>query len=193
MPGSYTVSLLAGGRAIDSKTLKIIMDPGVKLADVDRRRYDAIGADLHEAQRLGGKAQAALKTLYPQMTAAAAKLKDATGPVKTQFDALNAEFNAVRAKFGVPAPAPGGRGGGGGGGRGNVDRDNVLNQLSDLKVGVLAIWEAPTAAIVKQSADARAALQKAVTEANAFLAKAAALSPSLKTHDITLTVPAPVK
>jgi hypothetical protein len=128
------------------------------------------------------------------MTAAAAKLKDASGAEKTQFDALNKQFDAVRVKFGVPLPAPGGRGGGGGGGgRGNVDRDNVLNQLSDLKVGVLAIWEAPTAAIVRQSVAARTAVQQAVTEANAFLTKAAALSPSLKSHDITLTVPAPVK
>jgi len=113
--------------------------------------------------------------------------------VKTQFEALNKEFDAVRVKFGVPVVAAGGRGGGGGGGRGGVDPDNVLARTSALKVGVIAIWEAPTAATVKQSADAKLALQQAVTEANAVLSKAATMSQSLKTYDITLTMPAPIK
>jgi hypothetical protein len=60
-------------------------------------------------------------------------------------------------------------------------------------VSVLAIWEAPTPAIARQSAAAKAALQQAITEANAFLVKAAAVSQSLKSNDITLTVPPPVK
>jgi hypothetical protein len=96
MPGSYSVSLVAAGRTLDTKTLKIIADPAVKLADADRRRYDAIATELHETQRLGSKAQAALNALYPQMTAAAAKLNTASGTVKTQFDALKKDFDAVR-------------------------------------------------------------------------------------------------
>jgi hypothetical protein len=52
------------------------------------------------------------------------------------------------------------------------------------------MWDAPTAATVKQSAEVKLALQKAITEANAFLAKATAMSQSLKSYDITLTVPA---
>jgi hypothetical protein len=196
MPGTYSVSLVAGGKTLDTKSMKIIMDPAVRLADAERKRYDAIATDLHDVQRLGSRAAAALNALYPQMTAAAAKIKDATNvpaTAKSQFEALQKEFDAVRVKFGVPAPAGGGRGGGGGGGRGGADLDNVLARTSALKVGVLAIWEAPTAATVKQSSDAKLALQRAVTEANAFLTKATTTAASLKAYDITLTVPAPVK
>ena len=120
MPGTYSVALIAGGRTVDTKPMKIIMDPAVQLADAQRRRYDAIVTELHGVQRLGIQAAAALNALYPQITAAAAKLKDAgnvPATVKTQFEALNKEFDAVRVKFGVPVVAAGGRGGGGGGRR----------------------------------------------------------------------------
>ena len=145
-------------------------------------------------QRLGTIAAAALNGLYPQMTAAVTKMRDAGSvppPLKAQFDALAKQFDAVRVKFGVPVAAAGrgGGGGGGGGGRGGGDTDNILAQTSALKVGVLAMWEPPTPAIVRQSANAKLALQQAVTEANAFLASAAAMSASLKAFDITLTVP----
>ncbi len=195
MPGTFTVALIAGGKTLDSKPMRVIMDPAVRLADAERRRYDAIATDLHDVQRLGSRAAAALSAMYPQMTAATAKMKDATNvpaSAKAQFDALQKDFDAVRVKFGVPAPVAAGRGGGGGG-RGGADPANVLARTSALKVGVLAIWEAPTPATVKQSSDAKLALQQAVTEANAFLSKAATVSQSLKTYDIALTVPAPVK
>jgi hypothetical protein len=196
MPGTYTVSLVAGDKTLDTKRMKIIMDPAVKLADAHRRQYDTILTDLHEVQRVGMLAATALTTVYPQMTAAATKMKNAANApaaVKTQFEALNRQFDAVRVKFGVPAPTGGGRGGGGGGGRGGADTDNVLARLSALKVGIGGIWEAPTPATVRQSADAKLALQRAVTEANAFLAKAAAMSESLKSQDITLSIPPAVK
>jgi photosystem II stability/assembly factor-like uncharacterized protein len=196
MPGTYSVALVAGGRTLDTRSMKIIMDPAVSLADAERRRYDALVTGLHDVQRLGTQAAAALNALYPQLTAATAKMKDAANvpaTVKTQFDALAKEFDAVRVKFGVPVVVATGRGGGGGGGRGGADADNVLARTSALKVGVIAIWEPPTPAMVKQSTDARVALQQAVTEANAFLAKAATMSQSLKTYDVTLTVPPAIK
>jgi len=191
MPATYSVALMSGDRTLDTKRMKVIMDPAVKLADVDRRRYDVIVMDLHDAQRAGMQAAAKLSAMYPQMTAAATKMKNASNApaaLKSQFDALTKQFDAVRVKFGVPA-APAGRGGGGGGGRGGANPDDVLAQLSALKVGVGAMWESPTAATVRQAAAAKLAVQQAVTEANAFLSKAAALSDALKTQDITLSIP----
>jgi hypothetical protein len=191
MPATYSVALMSGDRTLDTKRMKVIMDPAVKLADVDRRRYDAIVMELHDAQRAGMQAAAKLSAVYPQMTAAATKMKNASNApaaLKSQFDALTKQFDAVRVKFGVPA-APAGRGGGGGGGRGGANPDDVLAQLSALKVGVGAMWESPTPATVRQAATAKLAVQNAVSEANAFLSKAAALSEPLKAQDITLTIP----
>jgi photosystem II stability/assembly factor-like uncharacterized protein len=190
LPATYTVALMSGNRTLDTKRMKIIMDPAVKLADADRRRYDALVMELHDAQRIGMQTAAKLNALYPQMTAAATKLKSATNApssLTSQFDALSKQFDAVRVKFGVPAAAAGGRGGGGG--RGGANPDDVLAQLSALKVGVGAMWESPTPAIVRQSTAARSALQQAVTEANAFFSRAAALSAALKAQDVSLSVP----
>jgi hypothetical protein len=47
--------------------------------------------------------------------------------------------------------------------------------------------------MLKQYADVKLALPKAIAEANAFLAKARTLSQTLKGSDITLTVPPTVK
>ncbi len=120
MPASYNVTLVVDGKTIESKPIKIVADPESQLTDVQRKRYNDILMDLHEMQRKGTPVQQALNTLYPQMTDVAAKLKDSTAvpaAVKTQFDAYNKEFDAIRVKFGVPIVAGGGgRGGGGGGG-----------------------------------------------------------------------------
>jgi photosystem II stability/assembly factor-like uncharacterized protein len=196
MPGSYSVALVADGKTLDTKPMKIIMDPAVQLADAQRRRYDAILTELHDAQRTGTRAAAALNALYPQFTAAATKIKDASNvpaAVKTQFETFNKEFDALRVKFGVPLGAGGRGGGGGGGGRGGADPDNVLARTSALKGGISGMWEAPSEATVRQSTDTKLALAKAITEANAFLAKATTMSQSLKAYDIGLTVPAAIK
>jgi hypothetical protein len=110
---------------------------------------------------------------------------------KSQFEALNTEFDAVREKFGVPLPQPaaGGRFGGGGRGRGNVDPANVLAKASGLKGQIMGIWEMPSDAVMRQYNEIQPAVASAITEANAFLAKARSASQSLRGAGITLTVP----
>jgi hypothetical protein len=200
IPGTYTVALTSGGKVLDSKPLKIIMDPDVKFAAGEIDKYNAVVSDLHSIQRRGVAAASALNTLHPQMPEVAKKLEENSSVpanVKAQFDALSKEFEAVRKKFGVPltaAPA-GGRGGGGGGGRGGggADPENVLARASTLKTQLAGIWETPSASMTRQYNDARIALPKAVAEANALLGKATAVSQTLKKYDITLTVPPSVK
>jgi hypothetical protein len=192
-PGSYSVALVAGEKTLDTKPMRIIMDPAVRLTEIQRASYDAVVTELYDAQRLGIHGAAALSALDPQMTAAAAKIRDASGvpaTLKEQFDALHKDFDAVRVKFGVTATVAAGRGGGGG--RGG-DPENLVARTTTLKVGVMGIWEAPSAATVRQSAAVKLALQQAVTEANAMLAKATTMSQSLSKYDIVLTVPATIK
>jgi hypothetical protein len=84
---------------------------------------------------------------------------------------------------------PGGGGGGGGGGRGGADPRNALGRLGAVKGGMMGIWEVPSAGVIKQSDDAKLALNRAITEANAFLTRVRPMSETLKQYDVTLTVP----
>ena len=204
MPGTYTVALVVDGKTVDSKPLKIVADPEVQFNDVQRKRYNDIVMDLHEMQRRGTEASTALNGIYTQMTDLTAKVKnqaDVPAAVKTQFEALTKEFDAVRPKFGVPPPAGGGgggRGGGGGGGGfggpgGPADNANLVAKAGTVKGQVMGIWEMPSDYLVKQYNDVKLALPKAITDANAFLLKAMTMSQTLKKFNLTLTVPAPIK
>ena len=119
MPGTYSVALVVNGKPVETKPIKIVADPESQMTDVQRKRYNDILMDLHEMQRKGMPVQQALNSVFQQMSVVTTKVKESTSApanVKTQFDSFNKEFDAVRAKFGVPAGAGGGRGGGAGGG-----------------------------------------------------------------------------
>jgi len=60
-----------------------------------------------------------------------------------------------------------------------------------MKASLMGVWEPLSAASTKQSADAKAVLMRAITDANAVLARASAMSQTLKKYDVTLTVAAP--
>jgi hypothetical protein len=198
MPGTYTVALVEGTKTLDSKPLKITFDPDVKFAVGEHERYNAMVTDLHAIQRRGTAAATALNSLYPQMTDAAKKVGENSSipaAVKTQFESLQKEFDAARKKFGVPLNAnqAGGRGGGGGGRGGAVDPENVLARTSALKNSLMSFWESPSGALVRQYNEVKLSMPKAITDANAVLTRAATVSQALKSYDITLTVPPPVK
>jgi hypothetical protein len=195
VPGTYNVSLLAGGKAVDTRPLHIIMDPQVHLTVAERDRYNAVIMDLHELQGRGTKTASKLSAIFTQMAGVAAKVKDNTAmpaSVKTEFDAFAKDFDSLRVKFGVAATPAGGRGaaggGGGGGGRGGGDPHNVLARTGTVKSQIMGIWEVPSPAMVKQYTAAKADLPKAMAAADAFVARAAVMSATLKKYDITLTV-----
>jgi len=57
----------------------------------------------------------------------------------------------------------------------------------------MSFTEMPSDTLMKEYADVKVALPKAVADANAFLLKATSMSVALKKYDITLNVPAPIK
>jgi hypothetical protein len=194
VPGTYQVALVVNGSVADTKPMRIIMDPAVSvtMAEAQRRRYNEIVLDLHDMQRRATEVAGALNALHPQMADVATKIANVPADAKSQFEALSREFEAVRVKFGVPLAAPGGgRGGGGGGGRGGgaPDPNNVLGRVGVVKGSIMSFWEMPSDALVKQYNDVKAAVPRAVSEANAVLARATAVSQALKAHNVTLTVP----
>jgi len=183
------------------------MDPAVTMTDANRQRWNAILMDLHDLQRRGTQTETQLAAVYPEISAAASKVKaasDIPAGVKSQFDALQKDFDAVRVKFGVgpsldtTAASAGGRGGRGGGGRGGAGRGgagggnegaNVLNRVATLKTTIGGIWELPSEALTRRYTEAKAALPAAIAEANAVLAKASAMAPNLKKYGIDVNVP----
>ncbi len=191
---------MVDGKSVDTKPLKVVLDPAVQMTDAQQKRYFDIAMDLHELQRRGMEMTEALNPLYAQMTEIKTKLdgmNNVPAAVKTQFDSVNKDFDAVRVKFGVPQQQGGGRGGRGGGrggfGGGGGNEDNVVAQAGQVKGAMMSFWEVPSDALVKQYNDVKAALPKAISDANAFLVKAMGLSQALKKYDLTLTVPAPIK
>jgi hypothetical protein len=197
MPGRYTVSLVSGGRVLDSKTMNIIMDPAVKFTVAERARYNAILVDLHSMQEKAGPIAVALFTMVPQMRAidtALATRSDIPAGVKTQFAAVKRQFESLAPKFGVPTVPPaagaGAGGGGGGGGRGGAGVDtSTYGRLSSLKGQIGGIWETPSESLQRQYADARLSMPRLLAEANTFLTAARSASTELAKYSLTLTVP----
>jgi len=114
-------------------------------------------------------------------------MSDVPANVKTQFQALNTAYEAVRVKFGVPVTAGGG--GRGGFGRGGGAGNNALAQVALAKGQIMNVWEAPSTAVSRQAASARTALTNAISEANRVLSQARSLAPTLGRHNLTLNVP----
>ena len=190
IPGTYSVSLMAGGKTIDTKPITVLMDPQVHFTAAQRAQYNNIVLDLHDLQRRGTKMASVLTAINTQMPGVATKVKEnaaVPADVKAQFDAFSKDFDSLKVKFGVGAVAAGGRGGGGGG-RGGGDPRNVLARTGTVKNSIMGIWEVPSDAMVKQYSAVKLDMPKAITAADAFIARATAMSATLKKYDITLTV-----
>lgn len=199
LPGTYNVTLMVDGQNAGTKPIGLLPDPANPLTDVQRRRYYDVAMDLHRLQGRGVAVANALNPLYTQMTEIGAKLPGMANvpeAVKTQFAAVQKEFDAVRVKFGVPpavGPAGGGRGGFGGGGAAAAPSPNLLARAGTVKGRIMSFYDMPSDALMSQYSDVRVSLPRAVTEANALLGRAQALSQALAKHGVTLTVPAAIK
>lgn len=197
MPGTYNVALMVDGKAVGTKPMKVVLDPANQLSDTQRKRYFDVALELHQLHGRGVEATRALMPLHTQMTDIAGKIDgmaNVPADVKAQFAAVKKEWDAVRVKFGVPpSVAAAGAGGGRGGAAPPANPADVVSKVINVKGQVLAFYDMPSASLMTQYTDVRLALPKAITEANAFLAKAATLSQALGKSGVTLTVPAAVK
>jgi hypothetical protein len=123
--GTYTVTLLVDGKTIESKPLKVVMDPVVQMSDAQQKRYFDMLMDLHDLQRRGNAARDALTPFDSQMNDAATKVSDSKSvpaAVKAQFADLDKDFVTLRETFGVNVGGGAGRGGRAGGGGGGGGR-----------------------------------------------------------------------
>ncbi|MFN0100429.1 MAG: hypothetical protein ACKVS7_17315, partial [Gemmatimonadaceae bacterium] len=212
-PGTYTVSLVADGNIVDSKPLTIIMDPEVEKHFTGSARivYDKVVNDLHALQTSGNATATKLTSLATQVAIMDSKI-DSTASVtpemKSRYTAFKKDFDDLRVKFGVQAgrlpsaAAPGaggpgaggpggGPGGGGGGGFGGgfAAPNNALGRVGQVKGNLVGIWEAPSAASLKQAADVSKALTEAMKEADALMAKIGGVNEALKMTGLAITMP----
>jgi photosystem II stability/assembly factor-like uncharacterized protein len=198
-PGDYTVALVADGNVVDRKPLRIVMDPKVDLQGDARATYDAFLLDLHARQQRGTDMAASLTTLAGEIATVKARLGETPNlpaDVRSRFTALETAFDSVRVKFGVaagrpagaPAPAvPAGGGPGGGGGFGAAAASNALARVGQAKGLIGGIWETPSEGSRRQAGEATAALDAALTEADAVLATVRSLAPALAPFNLVLT------
>ncbi len=195
LPGTFNVSLLVDGKSSGSKPMRVVLDPANQLSDAQRKRYYDIVMDLHQVQTRGVQAARAVMPLHTQMTDLAGKISgmaNAPDAVKTQFTAMQKEWDTVRAKFGVP-PAIGAPGGGRGGGGAPANSPDIVGKAGNVKGQIMAFYDMPSTSLMNQYADVRLSLPKAIVELNAFLARATSLSQALAKNGVTLTVPPAVK
>jgi photosystem II stability/assembly factor-like uncharacterized protein len=191
-PGTYTVSMMVAGKVVDSKPMRVSADPSVQMTDAQAKRYYDMAMDLHDMQRRTRAMATALGQVQTQMTELSDKAAGLPAAMKTQFDAASKELETVRLKFVtiVQVPAGGGRGGGRGGG---PPANDVTSRVSALKTLLMAFQDNPSDTVVRRYNDLKGEVPRVMQEGNAFLMRAMTLSQTLKKHDLTLTVPAPIK
>jgi hypothetical protein len=196
VPGTNTVALVVDGKTVESKPLTIVQDPMVTLTGAERAAWNATAMELHTAQQAGTDLAAKLNTLNTEVRKAKATLDSmpgASAEVKAQFDAFQKEFDAFRPKLGVGVPAFGGGFGGGGFGGGGAAANAVPNALAAVtraKGNLIGEWVMPSEGQSKQATSAMQSLTAAMTEGQAILTKARAVSAALQGVGVTMVVPA---
>jgi hypothetical protein len=192
LPGSYNVALIVDGKSIETKPVRAAGDPDVVLTDAQRKQLYDMAIEMHDLQKRTMEAAAGLAALNRQITALATDVagkSDLPADVKTAFDSLKTDAAAMTAK--LPAAAGGGGRGGGGGGRGGPPDVSVVAKIGQAKNGMSGgMW--PTSITMKAYTDAKTETPKALSDANALFARAAAVSTSLAKFNLKLDAPKPV-
>ncbi len=203
-PGDYTVSLVADGNVVDTKPMRIVMDPEVEKHFSGKLRvaYDKLVNELHAAQQRGQNTATRLTALATQIAIVDSKIdstSSVTPEIKTAYTAFKTQFNDVRTRFGVQlgrVPGTGGPGGAGGAGGGQggfggagAAPNSALGRVGQVKGLLLGVWEAPSAASVRQAADATKALDEAIKQAEALLGQVSGVNNTLRPLGLVITLP----
>jgi len=192
LPGNYNVSLVVDGKTIETKPLRVVGDPEVVLTEAQRKQLFDMAMEMHELQKRTTEAAGGVASLNRQLTQLSTDVgarSDIPADVKSQLDSLKGDVTAMALKLPAGPPAGGRGGGGGGGGRGGDT--SIVGKVGQAKNGMSGgMW--PTSITMKAYTDAKAEGPKALSDANALFAKAAALGTTLSKYNMTLTVPKPV-
>jgi photosystem II stability/assembly factor-like uncharacterized protein len=192
LSGVYNVALVIDGKTVDSRPLRITDDPEVVLTSIERRRQYDMAMEIHGLQpraQDAATAHASLTRQLNELTTTMAGRADVPADVKTSVDAFKKDLEVLAPRLTVPQ---GGRGGGGGGGGRGAANESLLTKIGQAKNGLMGgmvVGEQTTRAYN----EVKSQLPKAVSDLNAAITKAQALSSTLATFNLTLNVPPPVQ
>jgi photosystem II stability/assembly factor-like uncharacterized protein len=190
LSGVYNVALVIDLKTVDTRPLRVNDDPEVALTSIERKRQYDMAMEIHGLQPRAQDAATAHASLARQINELASTVggrADVPADVKTSVDSFKKDLEALAPRLTVPQ---GGRGGGGGG-RGGAS-ESLLTKIGQAKNGLMGgmvVGEQTTRAY----SEVKSQLPKAVADLNAAITKAQALSSTLATFNLTLTVPPPVQ
>jgi photosystem II stability/assembly factor-like uncharacterized protein len=189
LPGAYTLALQVNDRQAASGRLAVAGDPEIHITDADRRTHFETILALHELQRHANDAYNAVFALDEQIVEVKERLKTAkaSDELKGSIEAFDKDLARVKPRFGVGAG--GGFGGGGFGG----GAQNVRARVGQLKGAIMASTSLPTETQTRQAGESRKALATAIDDANALIAKAAALYQQLASASVLMQPPQPIR
>jgi len=121
-----------------------------------------------------------------ELSTTVASRSDVPADVKSSIDSLKTDLAALAPKL---TPPPTGRGGGGGG-RGAAN-DSLITKVGQAKTGLMA-GMTPGEQTTRAYTEVKSQTPKTITDLNAAIAKASALSSRLAPLNLTLTVPSPI-
>jgi photosystem II stability/assembly factor-like uncharacterized protein len=192
LPGTYTVSLVADGKTIDSKPLRVIADPEVVLTEAERKKMFDMAMEMHELQRRATEVATGMGPLNTRLAELAKEVgsnADLPADLKASVETLQKDVAALAPKMTLPL---GGGRFGGGGGRGGGAGDSLVARVGQAKTGLMgSLW--PTENTLRAYTESKAQLPKAIADANSLFVRAATLSSALTKHSLTLTAPTPIK
>jgi photosystem II stability/assembly factor-like uncharacterized protein len=170
--GQYQVALIVDGKEVATNTFSIQGDPEITIAEADSRAAFDAAMELHRMQRTFNEASDSVGALNQRLTAmqqAVKDNKDAPAALKTGVEEFAKKFQPVARQFGVGMSDP------------TVTGDfesfarALRSRIGQLKSGVMASTSRPTETQSRQIPEVRAAMDKAIQDANRLIGEFASL------------------
>jgi photosystem II stability/assembly factor-like uncharacterized protein len=168
MQGQYQATLKVEGKDIATNSFTVLGDPEITIAEADRRAMFDAAIELHRMQKSFNEASDSIAALNQRITAmqqAVKDNKDAPAALKTKVEEFAKKFQPVGRHFGIGMADPLVTG----------DFESFTRALrvriSGLKNGIMASTSRPTETQSRQIPEVRAALMKAIEDANKLIAE----------------------
>jgi photosystem II stability/assembly factor-like uncharacterized protein len=190
MPGQYQATLRIDGKDVASNTFSVVGDPDITIAEADRRAAFDAAMDLHKLQKKFSDASESVTTLNDRLRAMQGSLKDnkdAPEALKKKIEEFAKKFQPVGTQFGIAMADP------------FVTGDfsaftrALRFRISGLKGGIMSSTSRPTETQMRQLPEVKAALDKAIQEANALISEFPALQKEMADAGIYPAAVKPIK
>jgi photosystem II stability/assembly factor-like uncharacterized protein len=179
MPGDYSVSVVADGGAIGTRSVRVIGDRVIEITNADRNLLHDASLTLHELQSTANETGEAVGALSERLSAIGETLDEADDvpvSVRTMFD----EVENLVTDFGRRL---------GDGGRGRRGASTIRGQISSVKRQLMASTSAPTEVQLRISREVEQDLALVVEEVNRVIGDSMpALYRALAEDNLLLTV-----